>query len=197
MIGFISGKLVNKTDSVLLLDVNGVGFEIFVSQNTAFSIGDVGTVVTVYTHLHVRENELSLYGFANLQEKNMFELLNTVSGIGPKMSVGILSNISLPDLTTAIMSGDYKLLSRVKGLGKKTAERIILELREKMHEVDPNSLPILNVNQEVDTSAVQDAVLVLTSLGIAKTDAVKNIRKYATSSDTAEDIVAKVLKNMN
>lgn len=197
MIGYVSGKLVDKNESSILLDVGGVGFEIGVSQNTLYNIGEIGNVVSVYTYLHVRENEMSLYGFANKQEKSMFLLLTTVSGIGPKMGMGILSNISLTELTTAIMTGDSKMLSRIKGLGKKTAERIILELREKMHEVDPNNLPLMNTQPELTELPMQDALLVLTSLGITKAEAVKLIRKNAVSTDSAEDIVSKVLRNMN
>ena len=197
MIGYVSGKLVDKNESSILLDVGGVGFEIGVSQNTLYNIGEIGNVVSVYTYLHVRENEMSLYGFANKQEKSMFLLLTTVSGIGPKMGMGILSNISLTELTPAIMTGDSKMLSRIKGLGKKTAERIILELREKMHEVDPNNLPLMNTQPELTELPMQDALLVLTSLGITKAEAVKLIRKNAVSTDSAEDIVSKVLRNMN
>jgi len=197
MIGYISGKLVDKNETSILIDVNGVGFEIGVSQNTMYSLGEIGNIVSVYTYLHVRENEISLYGFANKQEKSMFLLLTSVSGIGPKMGMGILSSISLTELTSAIMTGDSKLLSRIKGLGKKTAERIILELREKMHEVDPNNLPLMNTQPELTELPMQDALLVLTSLGITKAEAVKLIRKNAVSTDSAEDIVSKVLRNMN
>ena len=197
MIGYISGKLIDKNETSILIDVNGVGFEIGVSQNTMYSLGNIGEIVSVYTYLHVRENEISLYGFANKQEKSMFLLLTTVSGIGPKMGMGILSGISLTELTSAIMTGDFKLLSRIKGLGKKTAERIILELREKMHEVDPNNLPLMNTQPELTELPMQDALLVLTSLGITKAEAVKLIRKNAVSTDSAEDIVSKVLRNMN
>ena len=196
MLGYLTGKIIDKTEPNIILDVNGIGFELTVSQNTFFNIGDVGNTISIFTYLHVRENEVSLYGFLNKQEKSMFLLLTTVSGIGPKMSIGILSNISLTELTTAIMSGDSKLLARIKGLGKKTAERIILELQEKMHEISMDNIPLLNVNKELENLPMQDSLLVLTSLGINKAEAVKLIRNNAKVGDTAEEIVAKVLKNM-
>ena len=132
MIGFINGVLEEINGNTLVISCGGVGFEILASQNTISKLADVGQTVKVYTHLNVREDEMSLFGFATIEEKSMFNKLTLVSGIGPKTAISILSEISLYDLATAILSGDATAISKVKGIGKKTAERIVLELKEKI-----------------------------------------------------------------
>ena len=132
MINFIYGEIASKNENSVVLDHNGIGFEIFVSTSTLSLIGQIGEMARVFTYMNVKEDELSLYGFLSIEEKNMFLKIINVSGIGPKMALQILSGLSLSDLAVAIKNEDIKLLSTIKGLGKKTAERLALELKDKI-----------------------------------------------------------------
>lgn len=190
MYSFISGKLIEKQDSVLVIETNGIGYEILASQSTMENIGNVGESVKVFTYLHVREDEMLLYGFSSKQEKQMFLNLTSISGIGPKMAIGILSNISLGDLALAIVSNDASLLYKVKGIGKKTADRIVLELNEKLDNAEQYQAP----QEKQSVKEVEDAILGLTALGMNKIDAVKLVRSHAEVGDTAEEIITKVLR---
>ena len=131
MIGYIKGRVLSATDGVALIENNGIGYEVICSSAVYHKLL-VDKQGEVYTYLAVREDGVSLYGFISLEEKSMFLKLITVSGVGPKMGITVLSNMSLNDLALKIATSDVKGLSAVKGLGKKTAERIILELREKI-----------------------------------------------------------------
>lgn len=190
MYSFIFGKLVEKENSTLVVEANGIGYEILASQSTMDSVGSVGENVKIFTYLHVREDEMLLYGFSSKQEKQMFLNLTSISGIGPKMAIGILSNISLGDLALAIVSNDASLLYKVKGIGKKTADRIVLELNEKLDSAEQYQTK----EQEYSVKEVEDAILGLVALGLARVDAVKLVRQFAQSGDTAEDIITKVLR---
>ena len=131
MIAYIKGKVIDEFDGGVVLENNGIGYEILCSSGLIAELSSKKEG-GAYTYLQVREDGLSLFGFANKEEKRMFLKLVAISGIGPKMAMGILSGMKLSDLATAIATGDVKGLSKIKGLGKKTAERIILELRESI-----------------------------------------------------------------
>ena len=133
MIGYIKGKVLSAQAGVILLENNGIGYEITCSAAVYQKLAQEKSG-EVYTYLAVREDDISLYGFISPEEKNMFLKLITVSGVGPKMGITVLSNMKLSDLAVKIATSDVKGLSSIKGLGKKTAERIILELREKITE---------------------------------------------------------------
>ena len=190
MYSYIIGKLTEKMGSTIVVETNGIGYEILASQTTMENIGNVGDNVKVFTYLHVREDEMSLYGFSSLAEKQMFLNLTSISGIGPKMSIGILSNIKLGDLALAIVSNDASLLYKVKGVGKKTADRIVLELNEKLENVE--QYQISNESQKV--AEMDDAIMGLTALGMNRIDAVKLVREFAESGDSAEEIITKCLR---
>ena len=192
MISFLVGIIEEKRENILELDVNGVGFEVNVSSNTLGSLPMQGNNVKIYTYMAVREDDISLYGFSSLEEKDLFFKLISVSGIGPKMAIGILSGLSISDLTMAIIKADTKLLSKIKGLGKKTAERLCLELKDKLSVL---SLPEENLfTNDYDEDALQMAVDTLISLGINKNDAYMLARSYATKDATAEEIISKSLR---
>lgn len=196
MIGFINGVLEEINGNTLVISCGGVGFEILASQNTISKLADVGQTVKVYTHLNVREDEMSLFGFATIEEKSMFNKLTLVSGIGPKTAISILSEISLYDLATAILSGDATAISKVKGIGKKTAERIVLELKEKVEGlavIDQMHSQNTNVG---NSQEMEYAINVLLSLGLNKFEATKKIRELAEPSDKAEDMIQKVLRSL-
>lgn len=190
MYSYIIGKLTEKNGSTIVVEANGIGYEILASQTTAENVGNIGDNVKIFTYLHVREDEMSLYGFSSLAEKQMFLNLTSISGIGPKMSIGILSNIKLGDLALAIVSNDASLLYKVKGVGKKTADRIVLELNEKLENLE--QYQISNESQKV--AEMDDAILGLTALGMNRIDAVKLVREFAENGDSAEEIIAKCLR---
>ena len=132
MINFIQGKVVQKEENLLVVENNGIGYEILVSSHTSNSISFLNEEVKVLTYMQVREDGISLFGFVSKEEKDMFLKLIEVSGIGPKMAIGILSGISLGDLSVAIFRQDVKMLCTIKGLGKKTAERLLVELKDRV-----------------------------------------------------------------
>ena len=139
MYAFIKGKIVSKSTEYIIIDNNGIGYKIGMSASSINSVGNVMDEVIVYTHLHVREDDMSLFGFETLEQLNMFEMLLTVSGVGPKVALAILSSISPSKFSFAIISGDAKLLSKAQGVGNKVAQRIILELKDKIEKIDTDS----------------------------------------------------------
>ena len=193
MINYIVGELVSKSENAVVVENNSVGYEIFVSQTTLSSLPQVGAVAKIYTFLNVREDELSLFGFSTLEEKDMFLKLTSVSGIGPKVALSILSGIRLSGLAVAIKTEDTKLLSSIKGLGKKTAERIVLELKDKISIVgfSEENVPMLN------ESAIDEATEALIALGVNKNDAYRLARENAMEGDKAEDIITRAFQNLN
>ena len=198
MIGYIKGNLLNAADGVVLLENNGVGYEITCSASVYAKILSANGG-EVYTFTSVKDDGISLYGFENIEEKNMFLKLISVSGVGPKMGIAVLSNMNLHDLAVKIATSDVKGLSAVKGLGKKTAERIILELRERVGET------VINVQTgEVcapDSSALsqenEDAVIALTSLGFTRAECVAALGKAKAAGVTGlEKLIAFAIKNI-
>ncbi len=173
MIGYIKGNLIHAENGVVILETGGIGYEVLCSA-TLFDRLVKNDGGEAYTYLAVREDGVSLYGFDNLAEKNMFLQLITVSGVGPKMGIGILSATSLNDLAMFIAASDVKSLSKIKGLGKKTAERIIVELREAMQKVPVQKTvtPVATLNQEGE-----NAVLALMSLGYNRTEATEAVSR--------------------
>lgn len=197
MIAFLVGTIEEKRENLLTMDVNGVGYELSISNNTLVSLPMEGETARVLTYLQVSENTgVCLYGFATTEEKTMFLKLITVSGIGPKMAIGILSGMKLSDLIVAIINEDSNMLSKIKGLGKKSAERICLELKDK---VSTNGLAIENniqLSGNYNETALNDAVDTLINLGVNKNDAYKLARSKATENTTAEEIILKVLREL-
>lgn len=193
MIGYIKGNLLNADNGTVILENNGIGYEITCS-NTAYNrlIGNNGG--EVYTYLAVREDGVYLYGFDNIKEKNMFLKLITVSGVGPKMAITVLSGMSLNDLAIRIATSDVKGLSTIKGLGKKTAERIILELREK---ITADGKEEINETKKEEVAVNEDAVIALMSLGLSRSESV-NLVKTAVNEglNSVQEIVTYSLKNI-
>lgn len=196
MIGFVEGNVIETEENLVILNVNGVGFNIIATTETVCKATEnIGKTMHIYTYLAVREDAILLYGFYSKEERNMFKKLITVSGIGPKVAVGILSSVTPADLAVAIYSQDISTLTKIKGLGKKTAERIIVELKEKVDKSDTQNLSkissIYNSNRETD-----DAVFALVALGLTKQEAVELVSDVYENGDKAEDIIKKSLKNM-
>lgn len=195
MINYLIGEIIAKNENSIIIENNGIGYEIFASATTISTLPLIGTTARVFAYLHVREDEMSLYGFSTLEEKEMFLKLIDVSGIGPKVALGILSGIRLSDLAVAIKTGDTKLLSTIKGLGKKTAERIVLELKDKISVVGFETQETQNLI--TDENMIDEATEALVALGISKNDAYRLARENAAGSESAEDIIRKAFQNMN
>lgn len=191
MISFLVGIIEEKKDNLLVLDVNGVGYELCISNASLQSLPLQGETVKIYTYMAVREDGVFLFGFSNLEEKDLFLKLITISGIGPKLAISILSGLSLSDLTVAIMKEDVKLLSTIKGLGKKTAERVCLELKDKI-TLATNQTELFTTNYNEDAVALATDTLV--SLGISKNEAYMLARANATEDSTVEEIISKSLR---
>lgn len=190
MISFLIGIIEEKREGVLELNVNGVGYELLISNNTLCALPLQGETVKVYTYMSIREDGVSLVGFSSMEEKELFLKLITVSGIGPKAGLAILSGLSISDLTSAIIKSDVKLLSTIKGLGKKTAERLCLELKGKLDI----TVGATTFEESYNEDAVQMATDTLVSLGINKNEAYMLARANATSESSVEDIIAKSLR---
>ena len=198
MIAFVQGQLVEKQPSSIVVSVGGLGLQIDIPISSYEAIGGVGKDVHVFTHLSVREDAWSLFGFATTEERILFRQLISVSGIGPKLALSILSGISIADFATAIMNEDVKALSSISGVGKKTAARLAMELRESISASDPGSaiaLPIASSGGE--HSIINDTVMGLIALGYERADARKAVAKITAHSDedfTAESLIRTVLQ---
>ena len=195
MYAFIKGKLFNKNENLAVIDCNGVGYELNISQSTLADLPQIGEEVLLHTYLIVREDEMLLCGFSKMEEKQMFLKLISVSGIGSKTALAILSCVNYQDLQNAIYSQDANFIAKIKGVGKKTAERIIVELKDKVSSAIDLFTPITVTGADSEfTQDKQDATQALISLGIQKTEATRIVNKVATFGDSCETIIAKALK---
>ena len=197
MLGYIKGNVLSAENGVILLENNGVGFEITCSAAVYQKLVE-DKKGEVFTYLAVREDDISLYGFISPEEKNMFLKLISVSGVGPKMGITILSNMKLSDLAVKIATSDIKGLAAVKGLGKKTAERIILELREKIStDTVDSGAAVESVSVVEEDEVDKDAVIALMSLGFTKQECVKAVKAAkANGANTIEQVIAYSIKNI-
>ena len=196
MIAFIKGKVIDEFEGGVVLENNGIGYEILCSAALLAKLSDEKEG-GVFTYLQVKEDGLSLFGFDNKEEKRMFLKLISVSGIGPKMAMGILSGMRVNELATAIAMNDVKGLSRIKGLGKKTAERIILELRESVSAENAAIAAEESFAAPVFTSEDEDAIIALMGLGfsgIQSRNAVKTAKEQG--AETIQDVISFALKSM-
>ena len=195
MIAYLKGKVLFLSGQTAVIEVGGIGYEVLCSSG-ALSAMQGKDVVEVFTYLSVREDGVSLFGFESPAEKNMFLELISVSGIGPKMGISILSSIRADDLAVAIATSDVKSLAAIKGCGKKTAERIILELREKMGKLDVptgKTAPAVNLTKEDD-----DAVLALMTLGFNRSECQSAV-EYAKGQGAVgvQQLISIALRSMN
>ena len=197
MIAQIRGVLVYKSLDYLVVDVNGVGYKIHVPLSTFYQLPDIDSTVKLNTYTHVREDLFHLYGFLTKQERDLFQLLIGVSGIGPRLAINILSGISVGDLCKALSEGDIGRLSATPGVGKKTAERMVLELRDKIRTVyisDEPSIVIERENEKIET----DVISALINLGYKKAVAENaiEIAKNTLKTDTSvlEDLLKEALR---
>lgn len=197
MIGYLKGKILSLgTDTALIETAAGIGFEVLLSGSARGSLSG-RTEGEVYTYLQVREDGVSLFGFSSSEEKEMFLKLISVSSVGPKMGIAALSQMSAGDIATAIATNDVKRLSAVKGMGKKTAERIILELREKVSAVAAQSVAGEAVPAVQISASDEDAVVALMTLGFTRNESAKAIARAREKGATEiEDIIRLALQGM-
>lgn len=199
MISFLKGIIINKSPTRLLLDVNGVGFDLHITLNCAESIGAKGETITIMTYLHVREDNLQLFGFMSTEEREMFLLLISTSGIGPKKALAILSGTQATDLRRHILEENLTALTTLQGVGRRTAQRIIVELKEKLTPVVRGE-QILSMDVErVSMNIFDEAVLALISLGYSKNaaqTAIQTVIAKETDKTNIEEIIKKALRKI-
>lgn len=194
MISYIKGNLETKNIDSIVVDVGGIGYKIYMSATSIDRIGEINNTVKVYTYMRVREDDVSLFGFCTNEELKMFEQLIGVSGIGAKVALTILSNISPSSFALAIISGDVNVLKGLPGIGAKTAQRMILELKDKMdtqNAIETENMPIKNIAKD---DKKRDAIEALQVLGYARKDIELAISKLDTQDMTVEGIIKQGLK---
>lgn len=199
MIAFIKGTVADITEDTVILENNGVGYRIFTPATVQTQI-TAGSEVKLHTYLNVREDAMNLYGFLAKDDLKIFKLLITVSGIGPKAGLSILSVMSGNDLRYAVMAGDSKAISKAPGVGGKTAQKVILELKDKLKIEDvfavEDTIEVSNATGD-NTDIINEAVMALAALGYSQTDAMKAVRQCEITEDTiVEDLLKRALKKM-
>lgn len=197
MYAYIKGSLEEKTDSYVVIENNGIGYKVFMSETAIQNLGEKGEVVKVHTHYYVREDNISLYGFITNEELKMFELLLTVSGIGAKSAIVILSNITPSSFALAVITDDVARMKKLPGIGPKTAQRIILELKDKLktqEAIEVNEEDSIQITDNKEN--IEEAIAALMILGYSKKEIEKVFEKADLSNLTTEEIIRAGLKNL-
>lgn len=190
MYSYLSGKLAKVCDSTVVLDVQGVGFEIFVPVRSLLLLPEMGTTLTLHTYFHVREDTQVLYGFLYEEEKKLFKLLLSVTGIGPKLALGILSGIGPKDFKVSVETEDEKYLSSIPGIGRKTASRLILELKDKIKAFEfQEGSPEAQASREMN-EMMRDALSALTSLGYTRPRAKEAVQQAVPKNGQTKNLEA-------
>jgi len=198
MIAFVNGILDMKLNSFVVIDVAGVGYKVFMSEAAIEALGEIGDKVKIYTHHHVREDDISLYGFLTLEELNMFELLISVSGVGAKSALSILANVEPSAFALAVVSNDTSKLVKIPGVGAKTAARIVLELKDKLKNQD-----LVNDKKETvkkitnNSEELAEAITALQVLGYNRKDIEKVFENLDISELKLEEIIKLGLKYLS
>lgn len=202
MLVYVKGELVSLSEDGIVVENNGIGYEIKVPMSVMNELPQIGSSVKIYTYLYVREDAQKLYGFLTKDDLSVFKLLITVNGIGPKGALGILSAITPDDLRFAVLSEDVKAISKAPGIGTKTASKLILELKDKLKLEDAFEQRFEHQTQEENrnksTEMTNEAVLALVSLGYSNTDALKAVRKVTiTDKMSVEELLKLSLKHIS
>ena len=196
MFAYIKGSLEQKSNNYVVIDVGGIGYKIFMATKAIEALGEIGEIVRVHTHYYVREDNISLYGFNTNEELRMFELLLQVSGIGAKSAIAMLSEISPSSFALAVISDDISQLVKIPGIGKKTAARIVLELKDKLkteEAITKTEEVKLSITNEEETS---EAIAALQVLGYTKREIEKALENVDTKNLQLEEIIKQGLKNL-
>ena len=199
MIAHLSGKLLSKQPNQVIVDVNGVGYEVHVPLSTFYELGEIGSQVQLRIYTHVREDAIALFGFKSTKEKLMFEQVTSISGIGPKLGITILSGMPVDELVVAIRQSNLARLTSIPGIGKKTAERLVVELRDRLAKVgtgptgEQTAAPGVSLPQE-------DVISALVNLGYAKPSAEKAVQAVLSSLKTEpafEELLRTALRQLS
>ena len=207
MIRYLSGMLAEVGETEIVVEVQGIGYAVHVPVSTMELLPDVGEQVKIYTYFSVREDAMQLFGFLNREDLQMYRLLISVNGVGPKAGLGIMGTLTGEDLRYAVMSEDAKTIAKAPGIGPKTAKKVILELKDKIDleemvaaGLEEDSAGTNGISQTAGTgnqAVVQDAIEALVVLGYPKTDAARAVRSVELSEDlTVEELLKKSLKNL-
>lgn len=199
MIASLTGRLAFKSPTALVLDVQGVGYEVFIPLSTYYGLPNLGETASLSVHTHVREDAIQLFGFLTLQEKDAFVLLTSVSGVGPKLALSVLSALPVPDLVSAIQSDNVAKLTTVPGIGNKSASRLVLELKDKVSKLQPGPAPVTEAVGQGQDATFDDALSALVNLGYRPQDA-KDALKLAKQSHPdsilLKDLIRESLKEL-
>ena len=197
MIAYLKGKVIDLSEESAVIENNGVGYEVLCSSSVLQKLC-LGKESEIFTYMQVKEDGISLYGFDTKEEKRMFLKLISVSGVGPKIGIAALAGMELKDLVTAIATSDVKTLSKVKGLGKKTAERIILELREGVGKDEMTVISDIAFVKEEESKEAKDAVIALTGLGFNAAESKKAVSSAINGgAKSIEDIISYALRSLS
>jgi len=187
MIAFLRGKLLEKHPNQIVIDTGGVGYDVVIPISTFSALPDAGAEVALRIHTHVREDALALFGFLTPAEKALFEKLISVSGIGPSLAIKVLSGLATPAIIDAIRGGQVEQLVRIPGVGKKTAERMVLELKDKLEGLGGGALPAISSRVEPALSAIeQDVLSALINLGCQRAAAEAAVKKARAGDPTTD-----------
>lgn len=191
---YIKGTLVQKNDNYIVVDANGVGYMIYTSLNSMQNTGEIGKKITIYTYLHVREDVMDLFGFTTIEEKNMFMQLISVSGVGPKAALSILSVTTPAKFAVAVTTNDVKTITKASGVGPKMAQRVILELKDKM-KTDELEIDLEDESDDILSDNRSEAISALVVLGYSSNDAQKAV-KGIDGTLSVEEIIKKALAGL-
>lgn len=197
MLAYIRGSLEIKTNDYIVIDVGGLGYKVNMSKKALENVGNIGDKIKVYTYYRVREDDISIFGFNTNEELRMFELLLSVSGIGAKVALTILSNIEIAEFALAVITDDVNKIVKIPGIGKKSAQRIILELKDKLKaqqlEESEGEEETKQSRQEKNNEAEEEAIAALQILGYSKKDIEKAFEKLANRNVSVEELIKKGL----
>ena len=199
MFAYVKGKITYKRNEYVVVEANGIGYKIFTSLSTIQSVGAVGEEVMMYTHLYVREDIISLYGFSTQEELSMFELLISVSGVGPKVAVSLLSSVTPSKFSLAVITDDIKTLTKAPGIGKKMAQRIVLELKDKIRKeqlVAADGAEEEGVLTGSENSRIPEAISALMVLGYTPLEASRAVSAVYSDDMDLESIIKNALKGL-
>lgn len=199
MIAYVNGTLEMKFNGYVVVEANGIGYKIFMAENSINELGNIGNKVKVYTHYHVREDDISLYGFLTIEELNMFELLISVSGVGAKSALNTLANIEPSSFALAVVSNDTTKLTKIPGIGAKTAARIILELKDKLKNQEIVSGAKTNKNKTniEDNNEIEEAMTALQVLGYSRKEIEKTFETIDLTNLKLEEMIKQGLKYLS
>lgn len=201
MIAYLKGELAEKRESYIVIEVGGIGYEVSLPSSAIMELPSTGNTIKINTYMHVREDAMSLFGFLTKDDLDMFKLLITVNGIGPKGALGLLSAITADDIRFAVLAEDVKMITKAPGIGNKTASKLILELKDKVKLENAFEQKLINQSENKEGSGLlakkEEAIQALTVLGYSSTDALKIINQLEISEEmTAEDILKQSLKRL-